>query len=324
MEETGLVLSLEQTERPSRRPVQQGFPSQKDIPNPGDSLDISGPRILAFLHPPALSETTLAADPRRFCSPDLRRLLAPILDRTSGAAAPSAPPVARRTQSPIPADLPDELLMDMENAHKVLASGRDLEAVETNLDIAQESDEALALEMLAPYISMDDDFQLSTSEQPPRAYRRRRGVAPRQRAQSFHGPSPASPEPSVLPRWGSDPRLSCSSPPQGKPFMSVPVAGNRKRALAQSSDENEELLGVRAPKRSPNFEPENFLLPPLSLSFLLTGGPALGSQPTPSTPVLELSPTLGSTSPLFSLYPTEDAAQPKSHFQPAVGLTLAN
>lgn len=28
-------------------------------------------------------------------------------------------------------------------------------------------------------------------------------------------------------------------------------------------------------------------------SFLLTGGPALGSQPTPNTPVLELSPTLG-------------------------------
>lgn len=32
----------------------------------------------------------------------------------------------------------------------------------------------------------------------------------------------------------------------------------------------------------------------------------------------------GSTSPLLSLYPTEDTAQPKSHFQPAVGLTLAN
>lgn len=32
----------------------------------------------------------------------------------------------------------------------------------------------------------------------------------------------------------------------------------------------------------------------------------------------------GSTSPLLSLYPTEDAAQPKSHFQPTVGLTLAN
>lgn len=35
------------------------------------------------------------------------------------------------------ADLPDELLVDVENAHKVLASGKDLQAVETDLDIAQ-------------------------------------------------------------------------------------------------------------------------------------------------------------------------------------------
>lgn len=38
VEETGMVLSLEQTERHSRRPVQRGTPSQKDTPNPGDSL----------------------------------------------------------------------------------------------------------------------------------------------------------------------------------------------------------------------------------------------------------------------------------------------
>ena len=35
------------------------------------------------------------------------------------------------------ADLPDEPLMNMENTHKLLASGKDLEAVETDLDIAQ-------------------------------------------------------------------------------------------------------------------------------------------------------------------------------------------
>ena len=35
------------------------------------------------------------------------------------------------------ADLPDELLVDVENAHNVLASGKDLQAVETDLDIAQ-------------------------------------------------------------------------------------------------------------------------------------------------------------------------------------------
>uniref|UniRef100_A0A2K6G5L0 Hypoxia inducible factor 3 subunit alpha n=1 Tax=Propithecus coquereli TaxID=379532 RepID=A0A2K6G5L0_PROCO len=137
VEETGVVLSLEQTERHPRRHVQWGASSQKDTPNSGDSLDAPGPRILAFLHPPALSEATLAADPRRFCSPDLRRLLAPILDGASVAAAPSTPPATRRPQSPLPADLPDELLVGMDSAHRPFASGKDPEAVETDLDMAQ-------------------------------------------------------------------------------------------------------------------------------------------------------------------------------------------
>ncbi|XP_057566991.1 hypoxia-inducible factor 3-alpha isoform X3 [Hippopotamus amphibius kiboko] len=327
VEETEVVLSLEQTERHSRRHIQRGTPSQKDAPNPGDSLaDTSGPRILAFLHPPALSEAALAADPRRFCSPDLRRLLAPILDGTSVAATPSAPPAPRRPQSPLPADLPDELLVDVENAHKLFASGKDLETVETDLDIAQDVD-ALDLEMLAPYISMDDDFQLNSSEQLPRAYHRPPGAVPRPRARSFHGMSPPTPEPSLLPRWGSDPRLSCSSPSRGDPSASSPMAGARKRALAQSSEdeaEGVELLGVRPPKRSPSPEPENFLLPPLSLSFLLTGGPAPGSQHDPSTHLLELNEPLGLGPSLLSLYPDEDTAQPRSHFQPTAGLAQAN
>ncbi|XP_035868338.1 hypoxia-inducible factor 3-alpha isoform X5 [Phyllostomus discolor] len=293
VEETGVVLSLEQTERHSRRPVQRATHSQKDARNPGDTLDTSGPRILAFLHPPALSEATLAADPRRFCSPDLRRLLAPILDGTSVAAAPSAPRVTRCPQSPLPADLPDELLGDVENAHKVLASGKGLETIETDLDIAQDVD-ALDLEMLAPYISMDDDFQLNSSEHLPRAYHRPPGAAPRPRARSFHGLSPPPPEPALLPRWGSDPRLSFSSPSRQDP--SAPsMAGARKRTLAQSSgDEAEgvELLGVRPPKRSPSREPENLLLPPLSLSLLLTGGRAPVSQQDPRSHPLQLNEPL--------------------------------
>uniref|UniRef100_A0A2K5JW31 PAS domain-containing protein n=1 Tax=Colobus angolensis palliatus TaxID=336983 RepID=A0A2K5JW31_COLAP len=101
VEETGVVLSLEQTERHSRRPIQRGAPSQKDTPNSRNSLDAPGPRILAFLHPPSLSEAALAADPRRFCSPDLRRLLGPILDGASVAATPSTPLATRHPQSPL-------------------------------------------------------------------------------------------------------------------------------------------------------------------------------------------------------------------------------
>ncbi|XP_037011041.2 hypoxia-inducible factor 3-alpha isoform X2 [Artibeus jamaicensis] len=321
VEETGVVLSLEQTEQRSCRPVQRATVSQKDTRNPGDSLDASGPRILAFLHPPALSEATLAADPRRFCSPDLRRLLAPILDGTSVAATPSAPRVTRRPQSPLPADLPDELLGDVETTHKVLASGKDLETIETDLDVAQDVD-AMDLEMLAPYISMDDDFQLNSSEHVPRAYHRPPGAAPRPRARSFHGLLPPPPEPTLLPRWGSDPRLSFSSPSRGDPSAPF-VAGARKRTLAQSSgDEAEgvELLGVRPPKRSPSREPENFLLPPLSLSLLLTGGPAPVSQQDPRSHLLQLNEPLSLGPSLLRLCPNEGTTQPKRQFQPAMSL----
>ncbi|XP_008589999.1 PREDICTED: hypoxia-inducible factor 3-alpha isoform X2 [Galeopterus variegatus] len=288
VEETGVVLSLEQTERHSRRPIQ---PSQKDSPNPGDNLDAPGPRILAFLHPPALSEAALAADPRRFCSPDLRHLLAPILDGAPAATTPSTLPAARCPQSPLP-------------------------------DV-----DALDLEMLAPYISMDDDFQLNSGEQLPRVYHRPPRAVPRPRARSFHGLSPPPPEPFLLPRWGSDPRLSCSSPSRGDPSASSSVAGSRKRALAQSSEdeaEGVELLGVRPPKRSASPEPESFLLFPLSLSFLLTGGPTPGSQQDPSTHLLDLNEPLGLGPSLLSLYQDEDTTQPGSHFEPATGLAQAN
>lgn len=89
--------------------------------------------------------------------------------------------------------------------------------------------DTLDLEMLAPYISMDDDFQLNSSEHLPRAYHRPPGAVPRPRARSFHGLSPPTPEPSLLPRWGSDPRLNCSSPSRGDPSASSHVAGARKR-----------------------------------------------------------------------------------------------
>uniref|UniRef100_A0A452F788 Hypoxia-inducible factor 3-alpha n=1 Tax=Capra hircus TaxID=9925 RepID=A0A452F788_CAPHI len=332
VEETEVVLSLEQTERHSRR----HWPSCV-LPILMCSADASGPQILAFLHPPALSEAALAADPRRFCSPDLRRLLAPILDGTSVAATPSAPPATRRPQSPLPADLPDELLVDVENAHKVLASGKDLQTVETDLDIAQDVD-ALDLEMLAPYISMDDDFQLNSSEQLPRAYHRPPGAVPRPRARSFHGMSPPTPETSLLPRWGSDPRLSCSSPSRGDPSASSPMVGARKRfagprdsclspcrALVPSSEdeaEKVEFLGIRPPKRPPSLEPENFLLPPLSLAFNCLGGKTGWGDNSPLV-FLPSSPT-GPGPSLLSLYPDEDAAQPRSHFQLAAGLAQAN
>ncbi|XP_076783500.1 hypoxia-inducible factor 3-alpha isoform X2 [Arvicanthis niloticus] len=317
VEETGVVLSLEQTEQHTRRPPQLGTSSQKGIP--GHSLDPPAPRILAFLHPPALSEASLAADPRRFCSPDLRRLMAPILDGPPTATSPSTPQAARRPQSPLPADLPDQLAVGLENAHK-LSTARKNKTVETNLDTTQDSD-SLDLEMLAPYISMDDDFQLNSSEQLPKVHRRPPGVARRPRARSFHGLSPPIPEPSLLPRWGSDPRLNCSSPSRGDPPTASLTPGTRKRALAQSSeDKGLELLETKPPKRSPRLEPGSFLLPPLSLSFLLQGRQLPGNQQDPRGPLLDSHEPLGLAPSLLSLYQHEETIQPRNLFPPAAGL----
>ncbi|XP_055471430.1 hypoxia-inducible factor 3-alpha [Psammomys obesus] len=318
VEETGVVLSLEQTEQHTRRPPQRGASSQKGIP--GNALDPPAPRILAFLHPPALSEASLAADPRRFCSPDLRRLMAPILDGPPIVATPSTPQTARRPQSPLPADLPDQLLVGLEKAHR-LSTAQKNKTVETDLDTAQDPD-TLDLEMLAPYISMDDDFQLNSSEQLPRAHRRPPGVARRPRARSFHGLSPPSPEPSLLPRWGSDPRLNCSSPSRGEPSSASLMPATRKRALAQSSeDKGVELLETKPPKRSPRLEPGNFLLPPLSLSFLLQGRQLPGNQLDPL--LLDSREPLGPAPSPLSLYQHEEAVQPRNHFPAAAGLAQA-
>ncbi|XP_074075308.1 hypoxia-inducible factor 3-alpha [Macrotis lagotis] len=333
VEENGVVLSLEQTEQPTRRPprlTERGLPSEKNPQDPGDGLDTPGPRILAFLKPPALSEATLAADPRRFCSPDLRRLLAPILDgaapapaaatpaaatpAAATAAIPSGSPAKEHPRSPPPADLPNNLLLEMESVHKMFGFGKPVETLDVEQNI-----EALELEMLAPYISMDDDFQLNTSEHPTRIPRKRPGATPRPRARSFHGLSPRPPESLPLLRWGSDPRLSQRThPAEGESAETSSQAGARKRSLPQSLEEDSgaEALGVKPPKRSPSPAPEPFLLPPLSLSFLLGGEATPGTQPDADTRLLDLEePMVLGSSSLLSFYEDEDTIQPRGHFQ---------
>ncbi|XP_040977686.1 hypoxia-inducible factor 3-alpha-like [Aquila chrysaetos chrysaetos] len=89
VEQRGVVLSLEQTQR-------QGEGRRLPPPAPGPdtpdavlnlSLGVGGPRVLAFVRPAHVPEAVLQRDPRRFCSPELARLLAPIFD-----PPPSAPP----------------------------------------------------------------------------------------------------------------------------------------------------------------------------------------------------------------------------------------
>uniref|UniRef100_A0A452H017 Hypoxia-inducible factor 3-alpha n=1 Tax=Gopherus agassizii TaxID=38772 RepID=A0A452H017_9SAUR len=326
VEETGMVLSLEQTERqgegrrlpPEPNPAHQANGSPEELePETGEtilnlSFERHGPRLLAFLRPAHVSEVELQRDPRRFCSPDLQRLLGPIFDppgaRTNREGAPRArssphpPKAGGPPQDSAKSTAPAELLFDMENVQKLFASTQ--EAVETVL----QDYEALDLEMLAPYISMDDDFQLSSTDQPPWLAEKRgdpavaRGTGPpppsaspppRPRSSSFHGVSAREPDLPGLPRWGSETSLSqprSLQPPEEEPMelegpgspRTTPPGDNRrdhtashlgarKRALELNlEEEGADFLEAAPLKRAHGSEPDGFLLPSLNLGFLLS------------------------------------------------------
>ncbi|XP_061454029.1 hypoxia-inducible factor 3-alpha isoform X2 [Rhineura floridana] len=335
VEEMGLVLSLEQTERQGEHrrlppPSLEGLDSDGALdeldPNGGDtiinlSFELRGPKVLAFLRPANISEEELQLDPKRFCSPDLQKLLGPIFDPPGAqnqpagtlrarppALLPKPAPIAKNTSggsSPVnPVELPEELLFDMENVQKLFASNKDVRSMETAL----QDYEGLDLEMLAPYISMDDDFQLSSTDHPPWLAEKRGGgpgvgtrptsPPPRPRSRSFHGVSPCPPEPATLPRWGSDTSLSqprsvqppgslqCGAEQVVEMVASVkiqavqdgnsqngqvaPLSG-RKRARDLSMEEERDLiLEAGLPKRARGHESDGFLMPSLSLGFLLS------------------------------------------------------
>lgn len=172
------------------------------------------------------------------------------------------------------------------------------------METALQDCEGLDLEMLAPYISMDDDFQLSSTEHLPwlaekRGDARTRPTSPppRPRSRSFHGVSPRPPESAALPRWGSDTSLSQPRPAQAPESdqcdagqvvemvasvkiqgleegtnPNVPVAlSGRKRARELSAEEEGDIfLEAGPPKRAHGHEPDGFLMPSLSLGFLLS------------------------------------------------------
>uniref|UniRef100_A0A671M3I6 Hypoxia-inducible factor 1-alpha-like n=1 Tax=Sinocyclocheilus anshuiensis TaxID=1608454 RepID=A0A671M3I6_9TELE len=112
-------------------------------PHSGDTIiSLTGCVELSFCCPP--SPNILPESPQDLCTPELRKLLSPIFDRPT-----KSPPVA----SPA-----EELPMETEGVEKFFA----LKPEESiTLKGQSEAMDELDLDMLAPYISMDDDFQLT-------------------------------------------------------------------------------------------------------------------------------------------------------------------
>uniref|UniRef100_K7GAK0 Hypoxia inducible factor 3 subunit alpha n=1 Tax=Pelodiscus sinensis TaxID=13735 RepID=K7GAK0_PELSI len=326
VEEMGVVLSLEQTERQDPDPASQanGSPEELD-PDTGETiLNLSfGPLLPRDSVPPGLP-APFSLRPR-FLPPGAIRVVLP------PGALPQRAPSSLLPPAPVPASWSHTCgLAPRGLAPEVAASwGR----VGVNAGLPLQDYEALDLEMLAPYISMDDDFQLSGTEQPPwlaekrgdPAAARRKGPPlppasppPRPRSSSFHGVSGREPDLPGLLRWGSETSLSQTrslQPPEEEPMM-----GARKRALELSlEEEGTDFLEVVPLKRSHSSESDGFLLPSLNLVRLVGARPGRSRERRPPVQHSGRSEDAGpgGTNGL-ALYDGEDEALEQSggHFQP--------
>ncbi|XP_029373437.1 hypoxia inducible factor 1 subunit alpha, like [Echeneis naucrates] len=110
-----------------------------DVLPPGGFVELS------FVSKP--SPNSLPDHPQNLCTPQLRQLLMPIF-------SPVTPPSTSSWHSELDED---EELMDANKVEKFFAIRSDGQ----NKDETLEMLEGMDLDMLAPYISMDDDFQLT-------------------------------------------------------------------------------------------------------------------------------------------------------------------
>uniref|UniRef100_A0A3B5LXU4 Hypoxia inducible factor 1 subunit alpha, like n=1 Tax=Xiphophorus couchianus TaxID=32473 RepID=A0A3B5LXU4_9TELE len=107
------------------------------LPDGGDAgFSPSGRVELSFASPP--SPDVVPDHPKDLCSPQLRQLLSPIFDGLNPSSSPASPC--------------EEEVMDTSEVERFFTICPE----ETQL-----KEQAIELEMYAPYISMDDDFQLT-------------------------------------------------------------------------------------------------------------------------------------------------------------------
>ncbi|XP_047450086.1 hypoxia inducible factor 1 subunit alpha, like isoform X1 [Mugil cephalus] len=132
-----------------------------DVPLTGGFVELS------FASPSnPSSPDSLPEHPQDLCTPVLRQLLSPIFNPITpppSSPSSSSPPPA---SSPEPLPSPDEEVMDTSEVEKFFALWP--EDAEKKGE-APEDIEGMDLDMLAPYISMDDDFQLTFLSSLPEA-----------------------------------------------------------------------------------------------------------------------------------------------------------
>ncbi|XP_028320579.1 hypoxia inducible factor 1 subunit alpha, like isoform X2 [Gouania willdenowi] len=132
-------------------------------PEAGDTvipLSSEGRVELSFCSP-SDDDDCGTARPQDLCSPQLRQLLGPIFnpDMPPSSSAPSSPDCSPKPALRTAEEEEDEVKMDTREVEKFFAFWP--EEAQKKEEEVQQNMEEVDLDMLAPYISMDDDFQLT-------------------------------------------------------------------------------------------------------------------------------------------------------------------
>ncbi|XP_036392347.1 hypoxia inducible factor 1 subunit alpha, like [Megalops cyprinoides] len=145
--DTSAQLFLKLKERPEE--LLQLAPATGDVVVP--LTGHTEPVDLSFCRPP--SPNSVPDFPRDLCTPELRQLLSPIFDGPTAVPSPAS-------------STSEDLPMDKDEVEKFFAAKPE-DSPQPNGK--PEDMESIDLDMLAPYISMDDDFQLTFLTQLPEA-----------------------------------------------------------------------------------------------------------------------------------------------------------
>ncbi|KAF7661367.1 hypothetical protein LDENG_00262900 [Lucifuga dentata] len=150
-------------------------------PESGDSIVLlTDFAELSFARPH--SPNSVPHHPQDLCTPQLRLLLSPIFNTITPPSSP--PPAASPDPQPTPCSCEEEVMDTCKEEKFFSVLQEDSQKKET-----QEDPEAMDLDMFAPYISMDDDFQLTVLSSLPEDDNRS--------SSSSSSSEPSSPSPAV-------------------------------------------------------------------------------------------------------------------------------
>ncbi|KAK7939481.1 hypothetical protein WMY93_002807 [Mugilogobius chulae] len=134
-------------------------PLTEPLSEPCSPAQDAGLNKLSFSSPKPDCESRAPQDPQDLCSPALRQLLSPIFNTPPSSCSPTSSP----EHQAVPEVPSPEEPMDTSGVERFFAMWPDADKDQGRTLLHMDD---MDLDMLAPYISMDDDFQLSALSAP--------------------------------------------------------------------------------------------------------------------------------------------------------------